>query len=406
MECMKRILVFLLLCCFTLGTVFSQAVEKTAYYTKYYNCVFWNNKKRAQRLIDKGYSIDSRSEEGISILMYCLKTDNEEWAEFFIDAGADMNLADPNGNTPLHYAVENTDNHALIKKMVEKGASPDVPNNQLYTPFHYSILFACPDLPFYFIEQGVNYKRITAINENAVHLSLEAGCDTLTNYLLKQNINLFLKDNNGNTPLITALHYRRVEQASQLIDLGADVNMKDGEGLSCLFLAIANLDTVNFEKMLDVGVKLDEDTLLLRQATEVENKTMIRDLLKHGVSDSLSGTRHEDYYDRGLVYWVKAENTTTDEKKIAFFKRSIQEFNDAKILYRRNINNLELDIVGKELMVFLFDDEGYSNAYDQLRIERDYYLEQIRKCNRYLTALKDSLEKMEAKDDAEKVIEL
>lgn len=53
--------------------------------------------------------------------------------ELFIDAGADVNAKDYDGDTPLHLAVECRD-YEIIKFLIENGADPTIKNKENKTP--------------------------------------------------------------------------------------------------------------------------------------------------------------------------------------------------------------------------------------------------------------------------------
>lgn len=398
---MKTVITSLLIALITLSSAFSQAVEKSVYYDKYYQCVYWNNKSKAEKLIEKGYSIDSRNDAGMTILMYCLKTNNIDFAEFFIDAGANLNLADTAGNYCLHYAIENCTDEKIVYKLIEKGAKPDVVNKQNYSPFHFSILFACPTLPFYFIQKGVNYKRITALNENALHMSLEAGCDTLTSFLLDQNINMHLADNNGNTPLLLALKYGNTRFASRLIDMGADVDVVDQEGNSCLYYSIVNHDSANMASLLSLGAEViqkNDRPSLVMVAADVENTYAIEKLLRKGVSDSLPCIIHEDYYNTGLILSVKAGMAGEDSVKIRFYKESISKFREAKALYNKRIDELFAIYTGETILDMFAAGSALITGYyyemsdsDATKAEIDYYKERVLLCDEKISQLEKKI---------------
>jgi ankyrin repeat protein len=394
---MKTVITSLLTALITLSAVFSQAVEKNIYFDKYYQCVYWNNKSKAEKLIEKGYGIDSRNDSGMTILMYCLKINNLDFAEFLIDAGANVNLCDNKGNFCLHYAIENCPDEKIVYKLIEKGANPDVVNNQDYSPFHFSILFNCSGLPFYFIEKGVNYKRITALNENALHLSLETGCDTLTSFLLDQNINLHLVDNSGYSPLLVALKYGRTRFASRLIEMDADIDARDLEGNSCLYYSIVNFDSVNMSSLLSRGADVNQDEgrpSLLMVAADVENTYAIEQLLRKGVSDSLPCVTHEDYYNAGLILSVRGDMADKDSVKIRLYEEAISKFREAKNLYNKRLNELSAIYTGETILDIFALGSALITGYDYdmsdseaNEAERGYYEERIMLCSEKISQL-------------------
>ena len=56
----------------------------------------------------------------------------------FLQAGADLNLADNEGNTALHYALWSGDS-GVARYLIKKGADYNRPNNQGITPMQAAV---------------------------------------------------------------------------------------------------------------------------------------------------------------------------------------------------------------------------------------------------------------------------
>ena len=112
---MKRILLFLSLSLLGILYVYPQTSEID--YKKYIKCINQNNTARAQKLITKGYDINSRDTDGKTPLLYCLQLNKVNFARFFLNAGANVNEEDDCGFTPLQHATRNryTDAVELLK---------------------------------------------------------------------------------------------------------------------------------------------------------------------------------------------------------------------------------------------------------------------------------------------------
>ena len=407
---MKRLYTLLIFSFLVFPVLDAQLDSSTKAYNKYYRSLINNYQSRVQRLIKKGYDINAKNETGETILLTSLKRNKPDFAKLLINSGADVTISDTYGNTCLHYAIENCTDKSIVKTLVEKGADPDAVNKQQYSPFHFSILFACPELPFYFIKKGVNYKRITALNENGLHLAMEAGCDTVTSFLLTKNINLYLQDNRGLTPLLAALYYGHPEHASKLIDMGADVNMYDQYNNTPLFYAIANQDTLNFHKLINNGAEITNGPggrSLIAAAADNENTHFLKVLLMSGANDSLPGNTHEEYYNLGLVMSVKAELDSCDTCRVRKLEESIDTFMEAKRLYQKEVNELteayateafyEFLAIGSEILTGVYLGEGNTDA---IKAEIDYYKKRIAQCDKQISQLQKLLAEEKKKQQA------
>ncbi|MGL6119167.1 MAG: ankyrin repeat domain-containing protein, partial [Fusobacteriaceae bacterium] len=54
--------------------------------------------------------------------------------KILLEYKADPNIADPNGSSPLEYAVRYNENIELLKLLLFSGANPNVQNDQGETP--------------------------------------------------------------------------------------------------------------------------------------------------------------------------------------------------------------------------------------------------------------------------------
>lgn len=64
---------------------------------------------------------------------------DEEIIQALLNAGADKNVLDGDGATPLHYAVKN--GHLItLKILLAAGAKTEISDHEGWTPFHYALL--------------------------------------------------------------------------------------------------------------------------------------------------------------------------------------------------------------------------------------------------------------------------
>lgn len=74
-------------------------------------------------LVEYEVPINGYSADGLTPLLYCIQNGYEGAARYFLDHGADLELADSNGCTPLMYAVQH-EAQQVLQALIEKGASP------------------------------------------------------------------------------------------------------------------------------------------------------------------------------------------------------------------------------------------------------------------------------------------
>jgi ankyrin repeat protein len=332
---MKRIQLTLLIGILTIAVTYAQQTEKA--YRKYARCIDQNNPKKIEQLVAKGLDINARDSEGKTPLLYSLQENKPNFSTLLIDAGADIYLTDNKGNTCLHYAIENCTESYIINILIEKGEPIDAPNFEGYSPLYFAILFKCPELPFYFIHKAADYGRITVFNENALHLSVESGCDSLSHFLLTQGIEFDRKDNDGNTPLLKAFIFYRPEMEKTLIEQGAGINAVNADGTGALQFAVENNDSAGVTLLIEHEVNLPDSTEpLIYRAAYSENEAIVKQLLQCGIENPMKCDTKDNCYLSAFISYTNAK-MVGDSMQTVLLEKSLEMYNNARDGYKKEL---------------------------------------------------------------------
>jgi ankyrin repeat protein len=244
-----------------------------------------NCKACVDALIAAGADILLPDPDGIAPLTLAMMNGNWDIAKRLVVAGADVNQWDIYGQAPLHVAIENAyvgnrsgalnqgtdksandiDGRELVRMLVERGADP---NQQMFfrapretgqvsasargtTPFHRACAANDIDLIRYLLAHGADIHLNTAANETPIMLAVNGRAreeDIIaTLRVLKgagadlnvvQKIMWINRDHGG-----TALHAATANNAkkviSALVELGADPDVRDEDGLTALDYAMS-----------------------------------------------------------------------------------------------------------------------------------------------------------------------
>jgi ankyrin repeat protein len=139
---------------------------------------------------------------------------------------ADPNAAEPDGTTPLHWAVRNNDTE-LVERLIRAGANVKAANRYGIT----AIALACESGSAPIVEQllaaGVNANTTGPYGETALHTCAHAGKVEAAKVLLARGASIDAGDSwRGQTPLMWATAERHPEMMRALIEAGADVNAR------------------------------------------------------------------------------------------------------------------------------------------------------------------------------------
>ena len=146
-----------------------------------------------------------------------------------IKNGADVNIKDKDGKTPLHYAAYN-ENFKIVKLLVKNGANV---NAEYYgaTPLYFATLKNNAKIMKYLIKKGADVN--TKLDNLSALLSSSMNCYKEAIEVLMKNKAEMLAENVGLTPIeAVALSYssncslnKKEEILKIMIKYGADINM-------------------------------------------------------------------------------------------------------------------------------------------------------------------------------------
>jgi ankyrin repeat protein len=137
--------------------------------------------------------------------------------------GADVNAAQGDGMTALHWAALNGD-LATMNVLLYAGATPD-PLTRLggYTPLHLASSRGHEAVVARLLEAGGRHDAVTTTGVQPLHLAAQAGDPRSLTALLERGADINARDRtHGRTPLVFAASQNRLEALTLLLAKGAD----------------------------------------------------------------------------------------------------------------------------------------------------------------------------------------
>ena len=143
-----------------------------------------------------------------------------------IAAGADVNVAQGDGTTPLHWAVYKVDTD-LVRALIEHGAKADVINSYGSSPLAEAVKVANPRLVGMLLDAGSNVEEANHEGQTALMLAARAGSVEVADLLVRHGANVNAREKwRGQTALMWAADAHSVALTRFLIDHKADVNTR------------------------------------------------------------------------------------------------------------------------------------------------------------------------------------
>src|SRR5713101_6966448 len=155
-----------------------------------------------------------------------IQAGNRDAALKKIAAGADVNAAQGDGTTPLHWAVYKIDAD-LARALLERKAKPDVINNYGSSPLAEAVKVANARLVEMLLDAGSNVEVPNQEGQTALMLAARAGSLDVAELLVRHGANVNAREKwRGQTALMWAAAARSAELTRFLIDHKADVNAR------------------------------------------------------------------------------------------------------------------------------------------------------------------------------------
>src|SRR6185369_2730989 len=212
------------------------------------------------RLIRNGASIESKDDEGNTLLKYAIEKKCESLVDLLLASRANANAPAIDGRTPFMSAVSSgsvelvqrliaggsdvnfkdkfrqpalfyANDLAMVKILVEAGAEVNVADHIKMTPLIHAVMGCDEELIDYLLDHGADVKARNSIGVTPLHAAL-CGNPGVIQSLVSAGANINAQDNEGLTPLMRTMGYP--DTTELFIKAGADVNIKDKKGRTAL----------------------------------------------------------------------------------------------------------------------------------------------------------------------------
>jgi ankyrin repeat protein len=186
--------------------------------------------------------INDGGQSGYTVLHWAMATSNVTAARFLLSKGANPNVADRNGATPLHVAACCASTTDVIKLILEtKKVDINVRDKNGQTALLYAVRGNRVDNVDYLLENGADPAIHDENGDTPVHLAAAAvnKDSAILDLLLvtEKKIDIDERNNAGMTALHMAFRESNFNAARFLLSKGANPNVADENGLTPLHLA-------------------------------------------------------------------------------------------------------------------------------------------------------------------------
>jgi ankyrin repeat protein len=196
-------------------------------------------------------------------LSLAIKEGDIQKVSALLDGGADVNACGSGGDLPLELAAEKG-SMALVKLLVDRGADLQAKNDSgsraLEAAFEKAMRFEHEEVARYFLNMGAHVNAASPGERAPLQSAVNCSPD-FVKMLLDKGADVNAQDVHGQTALMYAAYWGKLETTRVLLDHGALVDSKDDRGTTALF-------------------KVAEGLELLRDATSSDHLTNCFEVLK------------------------------------------------------------------------------------------------------------------------------
>ncbi|KAJ9594560.1 hypothetical protein L9F63_027455, partial [Diploptera punctata] len=285
----------------------------------------------AKQMLDKGLDPNLQNKQGFTPLHLSVMAKNEPVLSLLLSRTAqpvDLNLRTQLGHTTLWFALLTSLDYgeeSFAARLIKKGASPNPIFADIIRPLANDSDEGLEEAGLFLCSHGVNPNHVNNKGESPLHVACSKGLSKLVSELLRKGANpnlqtlqtedrnssenttyrqtplhvaiaekqeaaiiaimehssskesrnfpvdFNLKDSKGNTPLSLALVTGMQHMVATLIQGGADVNVRNGKGLTLLHQAILKEDSETAIFLLDQEADMNALTTDNENSSTVEH---------------------------------------------------------------------------------------------------------------------------------------
>ena len=247
-----------------------------------------------QAIISHGLDVNATNKGNVTALMIACEKGNKDAMNVLLNAGADPDIADIDGDACLQYAARSCKCTAVLQAIISHGADVNATNKENVT----ALMIACEtgsnDAINVLLNAGADPNIADAEGDTCLHYAARNDqCTEVLQVIISHGIDVNTTNKKNVAALVIACHKGNTHEIQVLLNAGADPNIADADGDTCLHYAAQNIQCTEILQAIishgaDVNATNKENVRALMIACQKGNKNTINELLNAGADPNIA----------------------------------------------------------------------------------------------------------------------
>ena len=197
---------------------------------------YYGKLETVQLVYELGFPVDAKTSSGNTVFHIAAKRNYLQIIKYLFSVGGNLNAANKARILPIHYSIAYGFND--ITDFIYSATG--ITNQEVYQGgqlIYLGFKKSNEELLSKLLEDHYN-DYIESANCYPIHYAIKSKNIQLATNLINKGIDIDVKNKQGDTPLMLAVSIRSLDLINLLLDNGADINAQNNKGWSALHIAI------------------------------------------------------------------------------------------------------------------------------------------------------------------------
>ena len=271
------------------------------------NAAYEGDEKKVLKLLKLGANVNTRTNDGITPLMYSSQGAYLSIVKILIFNGADVN-AIPNDRTTALISAAKSNHIEIVEHLMLNNASINAIDFSYRSAFWYAVAYNNFILSDMLIFNGANIEQKDSQGNTPLMVSVTNSDYDIIELLLSNGADVNNSDNEGFTSLMFASQIGELQLTQLLLNNGADILQKNKNGMDALSFAVKNNHIKVVQLLIDSGADVNMEINPFQTPLSIAKIYKNEEIIKL-LKSSGAVTKSKFYIDKFIINLNSSLNT-------------------------------------------------------------------------------------------------